>query len=128
MDKPSPWDNVTFRYGPAEITVERATVRHSILVSRILADLPDGEGVALWYQRLFARIVAQTVKVENLVGYALPSPSATVEELQAAFDQLLTVDGKLLDAWYGALEQVDRAPGPEDFWPVARPAQGDPKN
>ena len=127
--KPSPWENVTFRYGPATITVERATVRHSMIVSRIMAELPDAQGgTEAWYQRLFARMIAQTVKAEGLVGYSLPSPSIDLKGLQGAYEQLLTVDGKLLDAWWGALEQVDRAPGPEDFWPVTRPGEGDPKN
>lgn len=126
--KPTPWDNVTFRYGPAAITVERATIRHLMVRDRIAAMLPSGDGVDGFYRSFFARAVAQTVQAEGVDGFTLPSPSASPDEIRAAFEHFQALDGGLGNAWYGALQQVDRAPGAEDFWPMTRLSEADSKN
>jgi hypothetical protein len=96
---------------------------------RVAFVLPKAaDNVEKWYQDLFCRLVTQTTLVESLEGFTLPGPSALPDDIRSAYGQFMNLDGHLLDAWYTALETVDRAPGAADFWPAARLAEADLKN
>lgn len=111
------WPRRTFTYGPVTVTVERQTVGHSIVISSVLAALPDydepGDKVfAMW----FARIAAQTVDVDGL-DVAFPKLGASDDEWAEAFETFKRMDGQLMNQWMSALTDVDRAPNAQEFWP-----------
>ena len=122
------WPQHTFTYGPVTATVERQTVRHSILFSRILGLLPAVEDKAEEIHRdQFARIVTQTVQVDGL-DLAWPALNAPPKDWARAYEAFLRMDGGLMNAWYQALEEVDRPPTAREFWPSHQLTEDERKN
>src|SRR3990167_5080015 len=122
------WPTQTFTYRAVTITVERQTGFHSVLLPRILAALPPpADEVDRIYQSTFARAVAQSVEIEGL-DVAFPETGASPDEWRAAYDLFLRMAGKLLDTWYEALQDVDRAPNAQEFWPTHRLTEDERKN
>jgi len=122
------WPRKTFKYGTATITVERQTVRHTILLARIIGALPDTDNRAEEvYQVHFARIMAQTVSVDGL-DVTIPEAGASDEEWRAAYEEFLRMDGRLVDLWISALNDVDRPPNDREFWPLHKLPEEERKN
>jgi hypothetical protein len=118
------WHERTFTYGSLTITVRRKTVgtamvRDSIRWVAETVDLPGvSGGVRDGYAMFFARIVSQTTALEGPLR--LPDPTASPDELRAAFEAFWQWDGNLLDEWIDQIRLVDRAPGDPAYWPKAQ--------
>lgn len=114
------WPRETFEYGKARITVERQTVRHSLIMSRVLYSLPDAKDAAeRLYQTIFARAAAQTVEMEG-VDVEFPDSGAPADKWRAAYELFMQMDGRLFDAWFAALEAVDAPPNDQALLPSHR--------
>ena len=121
MSGPALWQGRTFTYGSLTITVQRKTVGSMMRRDSIRSVLEDSasDGILPFVQQgfvdFFAQIVTQTVQVEGPL--TLPSPTASPDELRAAFEDFNTWDGNLLDLWVGELRKVNRPPGDPVYWP-----------
>lgn len=124
------WPTQTITVGAATITVERKTWGSSVIASRVASKLPVPEdGAEEWYQRLFARMVAQTTAIDGMED---PFPNHTgvgsEAEWTAAYAAIQQMDGDLLDQWFAALEQVDEPPSGKATWPLRKLSPDDLKN
>ncbi len=122
------WPRETFEYGKARVTVERQTVRHSLILSRILYSLPEPVDAAeRLYQTVFARAAAQTVEMDG-VDIVFPDSGAPPEKWRAAYELFMQMDGKLFEAWFAALEAVDSPPNDGALLPSHRLDEDTRKN
>ena len=125
------WRERTFVYGSLTITVTRKTVgtamvRDSIRWVAEAIELPGvTPGVRDGFAMYFARIVSQTVGLEGPL--TLPDPTASPDELRAAFLDFCQWDGNLLDVWVDEIRLVDRAPGHPAYWPKAQLSEAELK-
>jgi hypothetical protein len=124
VDPAALWKERTFTYGSLTITVRRKTVgsamvRDSIRWVAETVDLPGvTSGVRNGFAEFFARIVSQTTALEGPL--TLPDPTASPQELRAAFEAFCQWDGNLLDEWIDQIRLVDRSPGDPAYWPKAQ--------
>jgi hypothetical protein len=122
------WPTQTFTYGPVTATVERQTVAHSIVFSRVVNALPKSSGVEEAVHRdLFARIVTQTTQVEGL-DISWPDLGASSDDWVNAYQDFLRMDAGLMNRWYVALEEVDKPYNDREMWPSHRLTDEERKN
>ena len=129
------WPRETFEYNGARVTVERQTVHHQMLVSRIEYALrADGEpddpterATQRFFQNVFARMAAQTVEMEG-VAVEFPDSGAPPEKWRTAYALFQHMDGALFDKWFGALEAVDKPPNDPALVPSHRLDEAAQKN
>lgn len=122
------WPTKTIRVGGVTITVERATVGHSRIKMRVLAELPPADdGFDTTLQGMYARFVAQSVQVDGLEP-PLPSIGDGPQAIRDGFEQFMQMDTQIVDAWLSALDDVDRPYGPDDLLPTHRLPEDARKN
>lgn len=119
------WTN-TFTWGQKiKGTVERRRVRHRLTALTLFGKLPEGTSAYIADQ--FTRLAAQTTKLEGL-KFQFPDLGASDAEWQKAFEQFLDLDDNFVKAWWDALQEVDRPPGPKEFWPPDRLSEQEKKD
>lgn len=122
------WPIKTFEYGPVKAAVVRQTIRSYIMLERIKGFLSQPvDDLETAYQRTFLRMVTQTTDVTGL-DLAWPDSGAGSDEWQQAYRDFLRMDPPLADAFYAALEDVDRPFNDEDMWPSHYLSEDDRKN
>lgn len=122
------WPIKTFEHGSVKATVARQTIQTYIILERIKGLLPKPvDNLEAAYQRTFLRMVTQTDSVTGL-DLAWPESGAGEDEWRAAYADFLRMDPPLADAFYAALEDVDRPFNDEDMWPSHYLSEDDRKN
>jgi hypothetical protein len=122
------WPIQTFECGPVQATVVRQTIRSYILSERIRGLLPKPvDDLEAAYQRTFLRMVTQTESVTGL-DLTWPDSGASPEAWCAAYEAFSRMDPRLADAFYEALEAVDRPFNDEEMWPSHYLSEADRKN
>jgi hypothetical protein len=120
MSGPRKAEGHTFEVGGVTVTLARRTNRHALLTERVLLAIedPQDDGSARAYKRLFARMVVQTVDTGGDLPITLPAPTASTEDLKAAYEAFLDADGYIGDRFYAELNIVNAPLGPRAFLPV----------
>lgn len=122
------WPIKTFEYGPVTATVVRQTIAQRIMAERIKGLLPPpADDLEMAYQRAFLRIVTQNEGVTGL-DLAWPDSGAGEAEWQAAYQDYLRMDPQLAEAFFAALEDVDRPFNDQEMWPSHYLTEDERKN
>ena len=103
----------------AVITLRRGTVRDRLMLNSVIRklggiDTEDMDDFAA--KRFFARLITQA-QVEGDLGFALPAVAASDEDLHAAYEQFLDLDGGLYDSLEQGLYEIDRPLNDPDLQP-----------
>jgi hypothetical protein len=117
-------------YGNVTITVKRRTIGSDKHRDRVLTALrtPADDMTERNYQHFFAQAVTQTVQVEGLKGYSLPSLGSTPDEFRASYAAFNELDGPLGDEWFEVLKKVNEPPGPPVLLPANELGEEETKN
>ncbi|MFA7386085.1 MAG: hypothetical protein WCZ87_00335 [Thiohalobacteraceae bacterium] len=121
------WPSKTIHWGDGHITVVRRTVGRAKTAQRIVAQLPPAEDFSdQTHQQVFARLASQTTEIEGL-AISFPDLGDGVDAWRAAYAEMDNWDDPLLNLWYEAVEDVDRAFGPRDLLPTRELSEAERK-
>lgn len=101
----------TFTYNGARGHVRAATIRDQLAIDILSNRLGRGAShLDRWGHQEFARFVQLTDTLEGDIGFALPAPDASANELQAGYEAWLALPGDLLNEWRNALTEAAAPP------------------
>jgi hypothetical protein len=100
----------TFQFGDATITVRREKIKHRLAIEALEARLVkegDSEEVQR-NKRIFVRLTQQS-EVQGDLGFPIPLPTATAEELDADYNLFTECDADLYDTWVSDMVDVNKS-------------------
>jgi hypothetical protein len=103
----------------AVIHLRRGTVRDRLMLNSVVGKLGiDTEDIGDFAaKRFFARLITQA-QVDGDLGFALPAIADSEEDLRAAYEEFLNLDGGLYDSLEQGLYEVDRPLNDPDLQPA----------